>query len=332
MTDPLDDLPPLDEIPGSDPLGSLDDLSSPSPLDDLSSPGSLQELPASGGLEELSSDQLGGQPQAEELAAPAGPSAVPKLVGAVVGLAALAVPSALLALAVVGSLGGGNPPTVEMVQLAANAGGSSGSTNVRDVPNYQELGQKAGGVNATLAGVSDAVKGRLAPLDDPILARLLADTNTQIETESRNVIPPAERWKIQFPEEQTELQYSFLLDFFGIELGVVGDDGQLHYGYNLSKDKPGTRTGPPGQEKRLYFSWERGNYIEADRNLLAKAGVDVAGKVILQFYSEITEGRLAALEAEYANRKPAEILLTRFGIKSAPEGFTFYVVEQQPLK
>jgi hypothetical protein len=145
-------------------------------------------------------------------------------------------------------------------------------------------------------------------------------------------IPRSERWQIVFPEGATEQEYGEMLDFFGIELGVLVGGGQIDYGFNFSQKQPGKRTGPVKDEPRLYMAWVRGNYAEADRALLTKAGIDAAGKIVLQFYTPIAENKLAALEEKFANRKPDEILRTRFSARPSAEGYSFYVLDQTPLK
>ncbi len=218
-------------------------------------------------------------------------------------------------------------PKIELV--AAGGYGAAGAAPVRvaDQPTWAEVGDE--GANAlSLAGRALANRGSI--FDDPALVVKAPEVIT--ETVVEREIPRSERWQIFFAEGLTEQAYAEQLDFFGIELGVLGENGQIEYAFNLSQKTTGKRAGPADQEKRLYMSWTRGNFAEADRSLLAKSGIDGKGKIILHFYSESTENRLASLEEKFEKRKPGEILRTRFGAKPSADGFTFFVLEQTPLK
>jgi hypothetical protein len=136
---------------------------------------------------------------------------------------------------------------------------------------------------------------------------------------------------IQFQEGASLTQYGQQLQFFGIELGAISGT-RIEYAYNLNKPRPDRRVGQGSDEKRLYFSWQQGTLKEADAQLLRLAGIDTTGKLLVQFYSAETENQLAYLEETFANRKGAEIRRTRFGVRPAPRGYTFYVIDQSYLR
>lgn len=136
------------------------------------------------------------------------------------------------------------------------------------------------------------------------------------------------RWELQFLQGGTLELYGKQLDFFRIELGVLMPGGKVVYASNLSKPKPDTRTGPSEKEKRYYLTWRGGELQQADRELLARAGVDSTGLIILKLLPPPVEAQLAKLERAHANREPKDIVKTRFGIRAEGKGYGFYVLEQ----
>jgi hypothetical protein len=136
-------------------------------------------------------------------------------------------------------------------------------------------------------------------------------------------------WEVVFSKATLEA-YAKQLDFFKIELGVLQPDNKIIYVYNLSKPKPDTRTvsDPAKNERRYYLTWRNGEMQKADRDLLAKAGVDPEERLILKFMPLETEAKLVALERAYRNATPKEISKTRFGVQAFGDGYEFYVLEQ----
>lgn len=144
--------------------------------------------------------------------------------------------------------------------------------------------------------------------------------------------PREQRWLIRYPEGQTFEEYAKQLDFFGVELGTIRD-GKLALVSNFSAAKPSVRTVESGKdETRLYMTWQGGNRRQADLQAFRKAGIDVGGAPILQFYSKDAENRLAALELEYKNKKVSEIRRTYFEVKTERGSYEFYVTRQVLMK
>jgi len=135
-------------------------------------------------------------------------------------------------------------------------------------------------------------------------------------------------WEIRFDPGNTLESYAKQLDFFGIEFGVLLPDNELLYVAALSKAQPTVRRGPADQEPRYYFTWRQGELLKADRELLAKAGVDPKDRLILKFLPEQWFQRLAELEKAHAADKLPKVRKTRFGVRSAGDGYEFYVMEQ----
>ncbi len=147
--------------------------------------------------------------------------------------------------------------------------------------------------------------------------------------EGDDLIPRSERWQIQYPSSNLK-QYARILDFFKIELGVIGGGRtQVEYAAGFSS-KPTKRTGAPEQEKRLYMTWRSGEMKQADAELLAKAGVNVTGAIQMQFIPPETENMLAHAEHQaLGGRKLKEVQRTVFGVRPKGDGFEFYVIDQR---
>ena len=103
--------------------------------------------------------------------------------------------------------------------------------------------------------------------------------------------------------------YAKQLDFFKIELGILQPDNKIIYAYNLAKPKPDSRvvSNPALNEKRYYLTWRTGEMQQADRDLLAKAGVEVGDRLILKFLPKEVELELMGLEKAFNNLTPKEI-------------------------
>jgi hypothetical protein len=147
---------------------------------------------------------------------------------------------------------------------------------------------------------------------------------------SGDVVPRWERWQVRFASADLD-SYAKQLDHFKIELAAIGGGKDtVDYASGLSQLQPMRRSGPSAAEKRLYMTWRTGELIEADKALLAKAGIDTVGRVILQLYTPETEALLAALEQKQAgNRNVKEIKRTVFGIRGKANQYEFYVITQE---
>ena len=132
-------------------------------------------------------------------------------------------------------------------------------------------------------------------------------------------------------EPKNLLEYAQFLDFFGIELGVLGQDNQIHYAYNLSQKVPGVRAGTPADELRLYMNSARGRFAALDQRLAMRAGIADHGRIILQFYPEEAEAILNQLEQQRAQengRAWEQIDRTVFRVTHSDDRFEFTVQDQ----
>jgi hypothetical protein len=83
-------------------------------------------------------------------------------------------------------------------------------------------------------------------------------------------------------------------------------------------------------EERLYMLWRSGPLQQADRELLTAAGIDVRGRLLVQFYPEPVEQALAQLERAHAgDRDVRDIRKTVFGVRGEGGNYEFYVIDQQ---
>jgi len=132
-------------------------------------------------------------------------------------------------------------------------------------------------------------------------------------------------------EPENLYEYAQYLDFFKIELGVLGQDNKIYYAYNLSARVPSVREGTPADEQRLYMNSARGRFAALDRRLAQRAKIAGRGRIILQFYPDATSAILYELErgrAESAGRQPEEILRTVFRVTHTGSSFAIAVEEQ----
>jgi hypothetical protein len=142
---------------------------------------------------------------------------------------------------------------------------------------------------------------------------------------------PAEPQREVRFEPDNLLEYAQWLDFFKIELGVLGQDNKIHYAYNVSHKVPDIREGPPAEEQRLFMNSARGRFAPLDRQLLARAKLTDKGRIVLQFYPPETQAILYRLEqdrAQAAGKKPEEIRRTVFRVVRNKNQFEFQVEEQ----
>lgn len=141
-------------------------------------------------------------------------------------------------------------------------------------------------------------------------------------------VPRAQRWRIRYQGDSIE-KYALQLDYFGVELAVLGQDNKVHYAYNLSNEIPDARTGSPEEEGRLYMTWRSGPLQSADIELLGKAGISAGRRPILQFYPPAVEAIFLREEKNYSGGRDAnDIRRTTFGVKQDGNNYSFYVVEQ----
>ncbi|MBD3674841.1 MAG: hypothetical protein HUJ26_15095 [Planctomycetaceae bacterium] len=144
--------------------------------------------------------------------------------------------------------------------------------------------------------------------------------------EGEGGLPREQRWFITFREGATLTEYAQQLEQFKIQLGALLPSGKLIYLSNITAPRPTTQEITDGsQEKRLYMTWQGGQLRGADRNLFAKAGIDVTGGILFHFYDPQTENQLARLEQEKATKDVDEIRRTYFVVRRTGSDYAFSV-------
>lgn len=224
------------------------------------------------------------------------------------------------------------PVVLQPIGEGGMPSGSDLEINTENPGQQEELEQPL--LRDALASVSDIVAARLADLDNP----LISDPDS-VEASGAKGAPVRgqgtggngirRRWEIFFDRGHTIETYARQLDFFGIELGILLPGNQVQYVSGFSQPRPRVRVGPADAEKRFYLTWQRGDLQQADRELLARAGIDPGNRLILKFLPPEVEAKLAALERAYASGRADQISSTRFGIRREGNGFAFYVISQQ---
>jgi hypothetical protein len=141
-----------------------------------------------------------------------------------------------------------------------------------------------------------------------------------------------QRWSIVFTKGQSPDEYARQLDALRVELAVVNGPNQLVYVSNFSSPEPTKRYGTGQKDNRLYFLWQGAGRKESDLALLKKAGITVGENVVLQFYPEGVENRLAQLEVRYRGRQPSEVRVTRFQVVPSGNSYDFKVIAQEALR
>lgn len=142
---------------------------------------------------------------------------------------------------------------------------------------------------------------------------------------------PRAEWELSFPDEISVVEYARRLDYFGIEIAAVSNQGKIEYIAQSSQPKPRKKVGTLADDPRLYIGWRQGELIAADRKLLAKAGINAQGKDLWHFFPPPTQKLMAEVERAHARREPSEIKRTRFEIRPAKKDgqYEFVVVEQE---
>jgi len=228
---------------------------------------------------------------------------------------------------------------VEMVELGTGDSPFSGGAELAGLTDEivgMETDWEEPSLKDTLEAITQAVSDRAALLDDPSLDdELQSGRGGGSHGDGRGVgsgtgdsgSGTARHWEVRF-EGSSLRTYAKQLDHFEIELGVLLPGNRVQYASGLSKPKPDVRIGPADQEQRYYLTWRRGELQQADRELLAKAGIDSRGKLILKFIPDWLEAELMAKEKAHRGLKPSEIRKTVFDVVRGESGYEFRVSEQ----
>jgi len=136
------------------------------------------------------------------------------------------------------------------------------------------------------------------------------------------------RWELVFAGAGSLDSYAGQLDHFDIELGVLLPGGQVGYASDLADATPTARRGSAEAEDRYYLTWRSGELEQADRELLARAGLPVEGRIVMKFLTPELERRLLTLERQRAGDKADRVYKTRFGVVPRESGWDIIVFDQ----
>lgn len=232
--------------------------------------------------------------------------------------------------------------TVVLVENIAGRGDhAAGYERDIEAPGIEELEEETEPkVEQLLEAVTDVVSTQAAALDNMQTTMFSSNSGTGMGDsrppgplgEGDNIIPRGERWQIRYASNDLEA-YAHQLDYFGIELGALGGGEKLvDYASHLRKGAPDHRRGPPDKEKRLYMLWTSGALKRFDKQLLTAAGINVQGRITVQFYSPKVENILANLEKSYweskGKKSVKQVKRTVFGVRRKGNGFEYYVISQ----
>jgi hypothetical protein len=242
-------------------------------------------------------------------------------------------------------------PVTPIASGGGGTGGKGGALGGGDLepPNAEDAAAvEESQMQDTLSALTSAVASRTAVLTDESID---VDETTQAKGDGRtpgsgggrgggagggigagfgpgHTGPAEPRREIRF-EPATLLEYAQWLDYFKIELGVLGQDNKVYYAYNLSHEKPDVRVGDPAQETRLFMNPTDSQFAALDRQLATKAGIASKGQIILQFYPSEAQAILINLEQKQAGaRKPETIRSTVFRVTHSGKDFEFSVADQ----
>ena len=143
-------------------------------------------------------------------------------------------------------------------------------------------------------------------------------------------VPRWQRWSIRFEPDSTA-DFAAWLDFYKIEIGVLGRDNLVHYAGGFSSGSPKVYTGEPTKETRGYTTAADGPMPTLTNSLARKADITKYGSIVLLFYPfDEVEAVLWTLEQKYADgRSVNDIRQTVFTVKKERGGYQFEVLSQR---
>lgn len=212
----------------------------------------------------------------------------------------------------------GPPPALEFASASASEGDASQG------PDFAKRAER-------IPALISAYETELLAAMGTAPSELIVAASGRQTADSATEVPRHERWEIQFPPGNTMESYTRQLEYFKIEVGLIGGSDQVEYLVNIADPVPTVRKAPVSAEKRLYLIWQRGSMREADEQLCSRARVPTAGKIVAHFCPEQMESDLAQIEDAFARTSGGKrIRKTTFGIKANDfGGFQFYVIDQK---
>lgn len=141
-------------------------------------------------------------------------------------------------------------------------------------------------------------------------------------------IPDYKRWKIVYEVDNKDI-YKQQLDYFNIRIGVVAPVGEkISQIGNVSKRVEVFETSRTKEKKSLHFAHSKVRMKKWDREIAQKAGVDVNGALMVQFYSEDTRFKIAKAEDDHlkkVGRDLQDVRKTNIKVVAGGDGFIFKI-------
>jgi len=142
-------------------------------------------------------------------------------------------------------------------------------------------------------------------------------------------VPRWQRWKIRF-EPDSAGDFARWLDYYKIEIGVLGRDNKVHFAQEISSSSPKSTIGDPSKETRGYTSAADGPMPSLTVQLARKAGIGRHGTIVLLFYPFDVESRLWTIENKYSDGRDVNTIReTVFTVVKDGKKYKFEVVDQK---
>lgn len=145
-----------------------------------------------------------------------------------------------------------------------------------------------------------------------------------------NVVPEYKRWRIEYESEDISV-YAQQLDHFSITIGAVATEtSEIVLVNNMSGGINARTSSRKEQSKVLRFEHKKMRMRRWDQTFCQQAGVDLRGRVTVQFYPDITRQKLRTAEARHLQslgKTLEEVRRTYFKVVPAGGGFEYQVTD-----
>lgn len=190
-----------------------------------------------------------------------------------------------------------------------------------------------------VTGAADTLTELLEQLDDSLPRNSRVGLPGPVASQTipdfeEDIVPRSERWQLNFTAPD-QASYAAQLDFFRIELGVLGGAIQgIDLVSHLSTHPVSRQVADTAHEKRLYFIWTAPNRLsDFEHAILKQAGVNFSDRSVIRFLPMDLEHNLAVTELDFAraagHESVTEIAKTVFQCVPAGVGHAFQVVDQR---
>lgn len=145
-----------------------------------------------------------------------------------------------------------------------------------------------------------------------------------------DTIPTHLRWSVRFQASDID-EYAEQLSFFNIEVAAIHQTRNTIWRVkNVAGEFKAVATNRERESGTLRFQHKKSRMKRWDRELCAKAGIELTGTILTQFYADSTRAILENVEAVAIardQRQLNEVHNTVFNVVANDDGFAFEVVE-----